>query len=567
MRSLNAFDIAIFVRFVNRNRTGTKEPVSISEHVLPVNIQRTLRLVLSFGVALTGLCGCSVGSSPAPPTLPAASAPPIVPTPSPTSAIAPTPTWTPTPQATLIPTVTSAPTPAGVLTEEESRRLYESSLEYIALTSTEAITVARSLRFLVSEGHPSNMCGPLALAILRDAGLVDESVILHDFWLLDPSEPSDIRLLEETFPPHRYLWHNVLESVATFDFDAFPLQAGDLLYLLAGPGGTFEHIVVVTRVDETGRAFSVTNVNTAEGFIINEVMLYDPHQPGAGKFYEWTDPSNIHLGLTGRGGFLLWRRVEPLREEDSEASTQLGIEIGELLSDQGGHWNVAIQKVGGDLVYHRGAEEILSAPWAIEITTALLFFHVLDQQGVDDYAVYIENNGVHGQTFRHLIEAMLVDGDPTATRSLTSWVDGQLDAKSVLRDWGIHQTTHVPSQSTALDIATVVEGLHGKRLGTEEARTFILDRLRGKESEQAIGDVILHTYEGAAQAISTESSDTGVVRQVIVAETKGEAYAIVIHGSPPRYGEKEASLEELVRTAEEITLAFIDEYLTPTVDP
>jgi hypothetical protein len=475
------------------------------------------------------------------------------------------PAWTPTLEATHTPTPT--PTAKGVLTQEESQRLYESSLAYIALTHAEAITVARSLRFLVSEGHPSNMCGPLALAILRDARLVDESVILHDFWLLDPSEPSDIRLLEETFPSHRYLWHDALESVATFDFDAFPLQAGDLLYLLAGPGGTFEHIVVVTRVDETGRTFSVTNVNTTEGFIIDEVMLYDPHQPGAGKFYEWTDPSNIHLGLTGRGGFRLWRRLEPLREEDSEASAQLGVEIGGLLSNQGGHWNVVIQKVGGNLVYHRGAEEILSAPWAIEITTALLFFHILDQQGVDDYRAYIENNSVNGQSFQHLLEAMLVDGDPTATHSLVTWVDGQLDAESVLRDWGIHQTTHVPSQSTALDIATVVEGLHGEQLGTEAARTFILEHLHRKEPVQAASDVMLYTYVNTAWAISTESSNTGVVRQVIVAETKSDAYAIVIYGSPPRYGEEEASLEELVQIAEEITLAFIDAYLTSTIDP
>jgi hypothetical protein len=527
--------------------------------------QKALWPVLGLIVALVGLCGCNAGSPPPPPTLPVVSTSPIVPTPNPTATIVPTlaptqtPTWTPTPQVT--PTPTPTPTPGGVLTEEESQRLYESSLKYIALTPAKAITVARSLRFLVDEGHPSNMCGPLALAILRDAGLVDQSVILHDFWLLDPSEPSDVRLLEETFPPHRYLWHNTLESVATFDFDAFPLQAGDLLYLLAGPGGTFEHIVVVTRVDETGRAFSVTNVNTAEGFIIDEVMLYDPRQPEAGKFHEWTDPSNVHLGLTGLGGFRLWRRIEPLREENSEASTQLDEEIDGLLSDQGGHWNVVIKKVGGDLVYHRGAEQILPSPWATEVATALLFFHVLDQQGVDDYEAYIENNGVHGQTFQHLLEAMLADGDPTAVRSLANWVDEQLDVESVLQSWGIYQTTLTSSQSTVLDIATIVEELHGKRSGTDEARMFILNHLRRKEPDQAAGDVILHTYEDEASVISTESSNTGLVKQITVAQVEDSAYVLVIYGSPPRYGENEASVEDLVRTAEEVVLAFIDEYL------
>lgn len=528
---------------------------------------------MSLVVALVGLCGCNADTPLPSPSPPVVSASPVVPTPSSTITIAPTPaqtqtpTQTPTPQATLSPTATPPPTPSGVLTQEESQRLYESSLAHIAPTHAEAITVARNLQFLVDHGHPSNMCGPLSLAILRDAELVDQSVILHDFWLLDPSEPSDIRLLEGTFPQHRYLWHNALESVATFDFDAFPLQAGDLLYLLAGPGGTFEHIIVVTRVDETGRAFSVTNVNTTDGFIIDEVMLYDPHQPGAGKFHEWTDPNNIHLGLTGRGGFRLWRRVEPLREESSLASRQLSVEIDALLSDQGGHWNVVIKKAGGDLVYHRGAEEILSSPGSIGITTALLFFHILEQQGVDDYETYIENNGVHGQTFRHLLEAMLNDWDPTATHSLAGWVDEQLDAKSALQDWGLDQTTLTPNRSTAFDIATVVEKLHGEHLGTDEARTFILKHLRRKVPDQVAGDVTLHTYENRASAISTESSDTGMVRQIIVAEIKGDTYVLVIYGSPPRYGESETSFEELVRTAEEIALVFIEEYLVSTVDP
>jgi hypothetical protein len=566
MRSLNIFSIITFIPFVNQKTGRPKRSLPKSEQVLPMSIrQKTLRLVLSLVVALVGLCGCAADSSLPAPALPTISASPVSPTPSPTATISPTPT--PTPQATLNPTSTPIPTPSGVLTQEESQRLYESSLAYIALTHAEAITVARSLRFLVSEGHPSNMCGPLALAILRDAGLVDQSVILHDFWLLDPSEPSDIRLLEETFPSHRYLWHTAPVSVGTFDFDAFPLQAGDLLYLLAGPGGTFEHIIVVTRVDETGRAFSVTNVNTTEGFIIDEVMLYDPHQPGAGQFHEWTDPNNIHLGLTGLGGFRLWRRVEPLHEENSKASIQLGVEIDKLLSDQGGHWNVVIKKVGGDLVYHRGAEEILSASWATETTTALLFFHILDQQSVDDYETYIKDNGVHGHIFQHLLEAMLAAGDPTATQDLAGWVNGQLDAESVLQDWGLYQTTLVPNQSTALDIATIVEELHSGHLGTAATRGLILGHLQKQKPDQVTGDVILHTYEDEASAISTESSSTGMIRQISVAEFKGDAYVLVIYGSPPRYGENEASVGELARIAEEITLTFIDVYLMLVADP
>jgi hypothetical protein len=415
-------------------------------------MHKSLPLVICMAIVLVGLGGCNVDTvSPTPLTLPVS---PVVPTSTPaathvpTATPAPTPTLTPTPA----PTTTPTPTPGDMLTEEERQRLYESSLKYVALTHREAISVARGLRFLTDEGHPSNMCGPLAMAILRDAGLVDRSIILHDYWLLDPSEPSDQWLLESTFPRHRYLWYNSPVSIGDFAWSAFPLQAGDLLYLFAGPG-TFEHIIVVTRVDEMGRLYSVSNVNTTEGFIIREVMLYDPNQPGVGQFYEWTNPDNISMGLTGRGGFLLWRRMGRLQEETSKMSAQLDVELDDLLTVRGGHWNVAIKDTDGDLLYHRGAEEILTTPSVVGIPTAMLLFSALDQRGVSDYDVYLASNDLHGNTFQHLLEAMLVDASPSATQDLARWVREQVDEEIILRDWGLYQTTLMPHQSTARGLA------------------------------------------------------------------------------------------------------------------
>jgi hypothetical protein len=90
------------------------------------------------------------------------------------------------------------------------------------------------------------------------------------------------------------------------------LYAGDFLYLFAGDSGSFEHMLVVSRVDESGRAFAVTNLNTTEGVVIREVMLYDPNEPGKGQFYEWTNRANDALGRTGYGGYWLWRLKAPL---------------------------------------------------------------------------------------------------------------------------------------------------------------------------------------------------------------------------------------------------------------
>ena len=33
------------------------------------------------------------------------------------------------------------------------------------------------------------------------------------------------------------------------------------------------------------------------------------HKPGEGIFYDWTDPANHQLGLTGFGGMEVWRPI------------------------------------------------------------------------------------------------------------------------------------------------------------------------------------------------------------------------------------------------------------------
>ena len=236
-------------------------------------------------------------------TVVASSTPTITPSPLPTATNTPLPTFTPTPSPTPTPEVWGT----WVLSLEQRVRLQRSALMFLADTEREAIRIAHNLEFVPGYGHPSNMCGPLTVAILHDAGLIDQTAAPADFWLLNPQEPLDANLLENTFPEDRYLWFNTLTPLNAFDFEAFPLQPGDFLYLIAGSGGTFEHVLVVTRMDEAGRAYSVTNIKVGEVFLIQEILLYDPTEPGVGMFYEWTDPTHYSMGMTGTGGFYLWR--------------------------------------------------------------------------------------------------------------------------------------------------------------------------------------------------------------------------------------------------------------------
>lgn len=249
------------------------------------------------------------------------------PTPSQTPTLPPTftPTLNPTPTA-FIQTVTPYPTPTtdpiqfmlntgqlsltGPWRSDLQIRLYEASLSYIASTPEDSLSMAKKING-VRYGNPSNTCGPLAIAILRDAGLISQNANPHDFWLLNPWVEDDRKRLDRTFPPTLYdhlVYHVWLRG---FNWQSFPLKPGDFMYIHAGGGGNFDHMLVVTRVDSALRAYSVTNFDTTDGFLIDEVMLYDPNDPNAGIFHTWTKEQNALLGSTGFGGFEVWRLRSP----------------------------------------------------------------------------------------------------------------------------------------------------------------------------------------------------------------------------------------------------------------
>ena len=235
-----------------------------------------------------------------------------------TSTVSPSPTATKTiPTATALPSATPTKTTRGALNWEQEARLHQSSLKFLAENEDDATIIVRDqIDYLESIGeHPSLVCGPLSAVILRDAGLLPADVDLHGFWLLDPRlRPSQI-ILETYFPPDRYEWYHFDTPTTEFDFEAFPLLPGDFIYLYAGKNGTFEHIITVSRVDEAGRAYTVSNLGTEDGFVIRELMLYDPNHPGEGQFYDWMNREiNAWLGMTGDGGFDLWRPKAPVQD-------------------------------------------------------------------------------------------------------------------------------------------------------------------------------------------------------------------------------------------------------------
>jgi hypothetical protein len=284
---------------------------------------------LSIGISVPAVVGLvtvfalkpglfALAASPTP--LPAATSTPTV-----TAAATLTPAPSPTPLPTFTPTAIP-PTPtltntermiqdgslsfAGPLSNVDQIRLYEASLQYIATFAADARRVSKLING-VGYGDPTNICGPLAIAIMRDAGALPPETVPHDFWLLDPLQVSGHQLLRAAFPSERYDYTKTITPINKMDWHAFPLVPGDFIFIWHGSGGNFDHMLVVTRVDKDLRTYAVTNYGTADGYILNEAMLYDPNDPSAGLFHTWTRERNAILGSTGFGGFELWRLRVP----------------------------------------------------------------------------------------------------------------------------------------------------------------------------------------------------------------------------------------------------------------
>lgn len=251
--------------------------------------------------------------------------PAITPTLQPTSnvtvEIALEPTLTPPPTSTPLPTATATQTTtelmivsgeialSGPLTKEQQIKLYEASLMFVAPTyeqSKQMSVLINHLRF----SDPSTTCGPLAAAILQKAGILNEDFVPHDLFLINPDLGKDRIILESTFPQEKYSDTRYKVRIDQFDWGANPLMPGDFVYIYSGTGGNFEHMLVINRVDAQNRAYSVTNYNTEQGFVINEVMLYDPADPNAGIFSTWTEKQFAKLGSTGFAGFEVWRLIQ-----------------------------------------------------------------------------------------------------------------------------------------------------------------------------------------------------------------------------------------------------------------
>lgn len=459
-----------------------------------------------------------------------------------------------------------------ILTPEQKMRLATASQCFVADTSEEAIAIAKKIDFIRGSDfeNPSNMCGPLSIAILKDAGLLDRSVEVADFWYLNLKE--DVRLLEKSFPTDKYVWFETKIPIHKFDFASFPLRAGDLLYIHAGQAGGYDHVLLVTREDKDGRPYSVTNLSKDDGFIIDEAILYDPSQPGTGQFCEWTDKTNTSVGLTGFGGFNLWRLKdgslapnETSMQENAEIEL-LNRDIAKILEESKGKWSIYIKEIGGKELLSYSASEVLHPASTIKVPIAMDFFAWADQQNITDFTNFL-SKGTSGRSFNQLIRAMLVDSEESATEKLVDFLNSQPghSIDGTLTKWGANQTMVRPRRTTAREMGLLLEHLYVGNFIPRVGREIILKHMSEytPNDDTRIG-AIRHSLSADYRIFNKRG--TIVKPMLVVADT-----ALVEFPDQQKYSKKKpfiinfygfydegATYESLIQAIEEASLRFFD---------
>jgi hypothetical protein len=435
---------------------------------------------------------------------------------------------------------------SDVLSVAQKQRLMQSSLLFVAPDEASANQVALNIDFIEGRNeHSSTMCGPLAISILQSADLLSAWVRPKNFWLMNPSENS--RPIQNTFHPVAYSWHKFSTPVSKFDFTTFPLMAGDLVYLEAGSGDTFEHVLVVNRVDEEGRAYSVTNFFTATGTMIEERVLYDPAQAGVGQFAAWADRSIRNtLGNVGSGGFHIWRVRDgrSLEFPADAASQNLRVGLNKLFLSSPAQWFATIKEINGPTIYQFNPYEAFHPASTIKVPIALAFYRWLELGGISDWEAFIADHGVDGRTYAQLLRAMIVESEEDATQSLVDFL-GKIYLDETWKAWGLSSTQVDPRRSSATDIELCFEKLfrggwitrrHGSHLlnlmatytPNDEAR---IGRLRAGLPEGSV----IYNKRGSLVEWPRVVGDSAVI------ELPKSSYILTLHG----VGKNAAGYEEL----------------------
>jgi len=425
---------------------------------------------------------------------------------------------------------------------ETESDLSEAAYSYIAKTPQEATRVSEALRGKGSS--PSNICGPLSVAIMLDWRLQDDmsvsigdspklsGIIPADMWLASPGgESTHPKLFEYAFPSDKYDSFRIKESIGRVDFNNLDgigkLKPGDFMYL---SGGSFTHFITISRQDRQGRLYATSNIHTSKPneFVIDEVMLWDPSTK-TGFFREWASGTGAERARTGLDGFYLWRKKD---KEDSMAKDMVTEKyrnwfVNRLRGQEKGVWSIHIQELGGKelfewrdgMGYHPAST--IKTPIALAVMQDIneRYKDEIKEKGLD---TVLNEKGFQGRTFKQLLEAMLVKSEEEATEHCVAFVSQGTAIDDHFKEMGLLDTTYLPRRSSQRDLYRAWEELFLGDSLTKESKGFLI-RLLGQYTEnddtllgtlkQNFRDIDVWNKRGAVVTGGLYTiQDTGIVR-------------------------------------------------------
>jgi len=291
---------------------------------------------------------------------------------------------------------------------ERDESFTESSRSYISENPSDAEEIAKEIR-CDRGASASNVCGPLSVSILlgwklnKDGSVTNvsdsltsgtriEGIAPNDMWLGSPEiDPNRYR---NAFPPDEYDNFHITESIGTVDFSnidgAGELKPGDFLYL---DGGSFTHYIAVSRRDEMGSLYCVSNVHSSkkDEFEIKEVMLWDPKTKD-GFFRNWAYGVGPEKARTGLKGFYLWRRKQELRPllQDNQSKELRDSLTNELREHPSISWYMHIYELGKGQIF----EWRNRIPHVDNAAVSLPILMIVFKKFQEEYKEDIQKNGV-----------------------------------------------------------------------------------------------------------------------------------------------------------------------------
>jgi len=385
-------------------------------------------------------------------------------------------------------------------TEPVDNSLAEAAHSYVAKTPEQTVYVSENL--MCAKGfHPSNICGPLSIAIMSDWRLQNDSTVNvgpqaqlsgvapSDMWLASPTgDSTDPKLFNSVFPPSEFNTYRITESIKSLDFNNIPngvgkLKPGDFLYL---DGGSFTHFITVSRKDKNGCIYATTNIPTqTQGeFVIEEVMLWDPIARD-GYFRNWANGVGYEKAYTGRAGFYLWRRKEQKEQVIEESSAQeLRNSLTNFFREQvNGTWNVSFVELGVGKVFGWRDSLLYNPTSTIKVPIAMILVQLLNEKyaneiSASDLTQILKKNGVDGRSFDQLIHSMLVDSEEEATESCVKFIEQNGPITEKFKNLGMENTTYLPKRTSQKELAICWRELFQGDILNTESKKYLQNYLK-----------------------------------------------------------------------------------------